>query len=293
MQVALHLGAHCTDEDRLLRTLLQNVGELSVEGVSVPGPGRYRDLLKHEAAKLKGEKASEALQKEIKSKIIDHDSAKRVILSNENFICVPGRTFENGVLYDKSSFKTKWIRNLFPDDEVEFYLSIRNPATFLPAVFTHEAQKWRRFDKFMRGADILDIRWSDIVVTIQEFNPGCSVNVWCNEDTPLIWPEILRTICGNPDIDEFIGENSILESIMSPVGFERLNKYLETHPPKNEVQKRRILSAFLDKFVIADEVDEEIDLPGWTEELVEELTDLYEEDIEEIRNLPYVNFIEP
>ncbi len=41
MQIALHIGAHCTDEDRLLKCLLMNKEILSDVGTAVPGPGRY------------------------------------------------------------------------------------------------------------------------------------------------------------------------------------------------------------------------------------------------------------
>ncbi len=38
MEIVYHLGAHCTDEDRLLRCLLKNRGILAQQGIIVPGP---------------------------------------------------------------------------------------------------------------------------------------------------------------------------------------------------------------------------------------------------------------
>ncbi|MES2145513.1 MAG: hypothetical protein V4516_14445, partial [Pseudomonadota bacterium] len=58
MQIVYHLGAHCTDEDRLLRCLLRNRGVLAERGVVVPGPARYRKLLRDTAIQLKGARAS-------------------------------------------------------------------------------------------------------------------------------------------------------------------------------------------------------------------------------------------
>ena len=46
MEIVYHLGAHCTDEERLLRCLLKNRGALSAQGIVVPGPARYRNLLR-------------------------------------------------------------------------------------------------------------------------------------------------------------------------------------------------------------------------------------------------------
>ena len=40
-------------------------------------------------------------------------------------------------------------------------------------------------------------------------------------------------------------------------------------------------------------VEEEVDLPGWTEPLVDQLTEQYEEDIFEISRIPGVTFLSP
>ena len=89
------------------------------------------------------------------------------------------------------------------------------------------------------------------------------------------------------------GGFDLLGQIMSAEGMKRFHSYLKSHPPRTEVQKRRIIAAFLDKYVIDDEVEEEFDLPGWTEEMVDELTELYEEDLYTIERMAGVNFIAP
>jgi len=291
MQVAIHLGAHCTDDDRLLKTLLQNKGVLAKDGISVPGPGRYRDSVKKTLAKLRGAPASPDTQDMLLESILDNETTERLVLANEDFICVHGRIFENHILYDKSGYKTNWLRNLLPDAEFEFFLGIRNPATFIPAAFKHPKQKQKDFSYFLNNADVTDILWSDVLVSIQEANPGCPVTVWCNEDTPLIWPEVIGEVSGFENYGALQGGYNVLSSIMSDVGMRRLHTYLDTHPPQTEIQRRRIVTAFLDKFALAEEIEEELDVPGWTEELVVELTDIYEEDIFDIQKMPGVKFI--
>ena len=59
------------------------------------------------------------------------------------------------------------------------------------------------------------------------------------------------------------------------------------------MQKRRVISAFLDKFGRDDMIEEELDLPGLTEALVDELSDIYDEDVFEISRIPGVNYIAP
>ena len=55
--------------------------------------------------------------------------------------------------------------------------------------------------------------------------------------------------------------------------------------------RRRIVAAFLGKFAIDEALEEEIDLPGWTDETVEELTRRYDEDLLDIARIPGVRVI--
>ena len=59
-----------------------------------------------------------------------------------------------------------------------------------------------------------------------------------------------------------------------------------------EIQKRRVISAFLSKFAIEDAIEEELNAPGWTEDDINAMTEIYEEDANTIAQIPGVNFIE-
>ena len=60
---------------------------------------------------------------------------QRLVISNANFICVPNRIFDSGILYEQAEAKLHALHQLFPDDEIELFLALRNPATFLPVAF--------------------------------------------------------------------------------------------------------------------------------------------------------------
>jgi hypothetical protein len=60
-----------------------------------------------------------------------------------------------------------------------------------------------------------------------------------------------------------------------------------------EMQKRRVIAAFLDKFALDDEIEEELNAPGWTEADIDTMTDLYEEDMHHVARMPGVTFIAP
>ena len=46
MHIVLHAGVHATDEDRLIKCLLKNTESFAALDVAVPGPSRYRRLLR-------------------------------------------------------------------------------------------------------------------------------------------------------------------------------------------------------------------------------------------------------
>lgn len=289
MRIVYHLGAHCTDEERLVRCLLKNRAALAEQGIIVPSPTRYRRLLRDTAVQLKGAHATIETQALVLEEIMDEDRADRLILSWESFLSFPQWALR-GQLYGFAGERIRAFTHIFPQIEAEFHLSIRNPATFLPALF--EKQKGKSYEEFMEGCDPRALRWSDVVRQIVAQNPGVPLVIWCDEDTPLIWPEVLQSVSGHDDSLQLEETDELLSLIMSPDGLARLRNYMTTHASASIEQRRRIVSAFLEKFAVAERVEMSFDMPGWTAELVDEMTAHYEQDIQIIRQMPGVTFIQ-
>lgn len=290
MRIVYHLGAHFTDEERLLKCLLKNREVLAEHGIVVPGPKRYRNLLRDTAIQLKGSAASRDTQALILDKIMEEDVADRMVLSWDSFLSLAPWALD-GTLYPAAGERVRAFSQIFPEIEAEFHLAIRNPATFLPALLEKLPNK--TYDDFIGKADIFQLHWSQVVQRILTLNPGAPLTIWCDEDTPLIWPEVLRTVAGLPDHVVLEGEEDLLATLMSGEGLTRLKSYLDSHPPSSVMQWRKIVSAFLDKFALPDRIATEVEMPGWTEATVAELTRLYEEDVYRISHMPGVDFIAP
>ena len=128
---------------------------------------------------------------------------------------------------------------------------------------------------------------------IAEANPGCRMLVWCHEDTPFIWPEILHEVTGCDPTQTLEGDLDMVETIMTADGFGRLNDFLESRDVRTEARRRRAVSAFLEAHAESEKIEAEIDLPGWTDDTVEALTELYDNDVTEIARMPGVTFISP
>ncbi len=290
MRIAYHLGVHCTDDDRLVRTLFRNAERLEAEGIEVPDPARYRNLIRDTAIQLKGATADRGLQDSLLDQIMDGVAAERLVLSWENFLAFPAWAVR-GALYRTGGERMQAITRIFPDHSAEFHIGLRNPATYLPEL--HRRQRGRDYEDFIGDADPADLRWSDLIVNLIERNPQAEICVWADEDTPLIWPEVLQGVSGHSAGLQLDGRDDLLESLMSAEGLQRMRAFLASHPPQNAAQRRRVVSAFLDKFALPDQLDISFALPGWTAEMVAAMTAQYDRDMAYIATLPGVKVLTP
>ena len=291
MQLVLHAGAHFTEEERLLRCLLRNADALKGRGVAVPGPGRYRRLLKKTLAALQDAPPAPDARDILFDMILDDDSADRIILSHMFLFGAPHASVRNGKIYEAAPNRMAKLSSLFSHDEVELVLCMRDPAIYLPSCF--EIAPQADMQGFLRGFDPFQIKWSDTLLAIREAAPAVNITAFCFEDLPLIWAEVIRDIAGLDHAEDIIGEYDLLEQIMSNEGMERFHAYIAARPTLTEIQKRRVIAAFLDKFAIDDAIEEELNAPGWSEDDIEELSVLYEEDMHVVARIPGVTFIGP
>ncbi|WP_374426533.1 hypothetical protein [Tabrizicola sp.] len=290
MRIVYHLGVHCTDEDRLIRCLLKNRATLAEEGIAVPSPTRYRTLLRDVAKQLRGARATEDAAAMVLDQIIDDPSAERVILSWTSFLSFPAFAIGNG-LYGQGGERLHGFTQIFPEAEAEFHLAIRNPATFLPDLRTRVIVKGQ--GDVLAGVDPMGLRWSDTIRAIKEANPGVPLTVWCDEDAPLIWPEVLQAISGHAADTRLEDDDELLADLMTEAGLQRYQTYCRDHPPQSVSQRRRIVTAFLEKFGRPEKLAVEADVPGWTGALAERLTQSYLRDVDRIARIPGVRLVEP
>ncbi len=289
MKLVLHTGVHFTEEDRLLKCLLRNADDFSARGVSVPGPSKYRGILRDTLNAMVSTPATEGARDVLVDAILDDENATRVILSDPNFFRTPKTAVQQGMLYPAAPVRMMRMKQIFAADDVEIFMGIRNPATLLP-VF-HNKSSAPEEGAFWGGRDPREVRWSETIALLREAVPEVPLTVWCNEDTPLIWAHVIRQMAGLPDDHKIIGGFDLLGAIMSAEGMKRFRAYLKDHPAMTEHQKRRAIAAFLDKYALEEEIEEELDMPGWTDEFVEEMTELYDKDVAAIAALPGVRVL--
>ncbi|MEM1273665.1 MAG: hypothetical protein AAGF88_07610 [Pseudomonadota bacterium] len=291
MQVVYHLGAPCTDDNLLIKSLLKNRARLAAEGTVVPPPGRYRTFLRDTARALEGKPADAELQIKLLDAIVDEDEVTRLVLSDARFICINRLVVQSHRIWPMIERRTRLLRNLFPTAETEFFIGMRDPATLIPALF--RASRFSDFAEFTENMLPQDVRWSETLTRLRRAHPDARITVWCNEDTPLIWSEVMAAMSGIAGPEGLEGREDLVQTIMEPAGYRRLMAYLAKHKPDNEYQRRRIVSAFLGKYVRAEAMEEELVAPGWTDAMVDDMSAQYDADMEQVAEIDGIDFVTP
>lgn len=291
MEIVLHLGAPCTDEDRLLRVLVMNRPALAEAGILVAKPRRYRRPI-FDALATGSPDVPDSVSGLVEEVLRELPEARRMVLSSAHFLGPLLLASEGDRLLPQAQARMEWLVRAFPGQPLHLMLAIRNPATILPAqAMAGDAPPG--FAELLADADPPWMRWSDCVAALRAAAPDAGLTVWCNEDSPLIWADVLRAAADHPDDLNLVGLNDFPGTLMTAEGLSRMEGYLATHPPKSDAQWRRIAAAFLEKFALPDAVTMELDLPGWTEDMVRRATAAYDADATRIEAMPGVRFIRP
>lgn len=293
MQIVIHAGAHVTDEGRLVKCLLRNTDIFAARGITVPQPALYRAALRDAITAVASGDAPQALRQGLLDQWLDPNqpAPERLILSQDYLFAYPNYVLDGGVLYRRAADRLGALAQIFAGDTLELFLGLRNPASFLPALAAQAEPG--KFGAALARTDVTSLAWSRLITDLRSALPAIDITVWANEDTPLIWGSLLRDIAAIEPTVKITGGFDILSDIMTPEGMARFRSYLHSHPAMTEMQRRRVISAFLDKFARLDQIEHVIDLPGWTTDLVADLTARYEDDLYQIGRIPGVTLIAP
>ena len=292
MQLVLHAGAYVTDEDRLMRSLLDNRETLARNGVELSHPTAYRKPLRDLLQRASEGKAPKGdAETTLRSFCKINQNPRRVVFSVPDLFGTAKMAVGGGTLYPHAVDRLDSFRQVFPDHEVEFHLGLCNPATFFPRLL--EQSHFMSMPDLLRGFEPEDFRWSELISRIRHSLPDLPITVWCNEDTPLIWSAVLYSLAGLEQTIDLQSEFAILKHIVAPNALKQFHSFIEARPDMDETQKRRIISVFLEKYALTDAIEDEIDQPNWDQARVERLTELYDEDISEICTIDGVQVIEP
>lgn len=291
MQVILHAGAHGTEEDRLMKSLLANAEAFQQIGIAVPEATTYRILLKQQISQLEELPPPSDGGKALWQNILGPMQPDRVILSNAHVFGAPREALDSHRLYPEADDRMLALRQVFPNDPFHLFLGLRDPGTWLPVLLQNATPQ--RQEMVLKNCNVQLLRWSELLIRLRNALPDMPITVWCHEDMPLIWGNIIRRMADLDTDQKIRGGMDLLHSIMSGEGMKRLRSYLHAHKNMDDTHKQRVFAAFLDKYALDEAIEEEIDLPGWSDALMDRMSEIYEDDVERIERIEGVTLITP
>lgn len=286
MQVAFHVGVYATDDDRLLRSLAQNAGLLRRRGVELCANAVNEPILNEALGALKGGTASAEMEEVILDALMEGEATRRLVMSRATLMGLPRRLFSIEGLMPYAGTKMLDLANVLPGCQAEFFMALKNPATLIPQLVTRIGKE---YSALMGMSDPRSKRWAPTLRRAVQELRGRRLVVWCHEDMPLIFPDVLRLLAGVAADTPLQGEDRLLRTLLSEAGQAALRERLT--PDLGIEARRAATEGLLAEFARPDQLTLDIDLPGWTPELVEEMTEAYRRDVAEIAGLPGVEFI--
>lgn len=286
MVIAFYLGSECADGGRLLRSVLRSRAILGGQSIVVPPPRHYRNLTRAALAVLNGDTSDPDRIGALIDEVTAREPAERSVMFAESVIGEPGQSLDGGMLCPLAPLRLAAFRALLQGRPLEFHLTLCNPALMAQTLAQRDETR-----PSMTGTEARGLSWLATMTEIIRTNPGIRMTLWCNEDTALIWPEVLRAVSGYRGPALLDGDNDLLAALLTDEGYRSLARSLLARPPRSPAERRIRIGVALEADAKPGALDLDITLPGWTEADVAAVTDRYIADCAEIAALPGVTFI--
>jgi len=272
----LHLGVHKTASTHLQRVLSDTFRD--DDRVMYIGPSEFRKFTKWK----KGENCFDV---DYSRAYLEKNSsvAENLILSEENICGDTFDAFDNDRLYENISQRLNSLSEFFNAfEEIEIFVTIRNPATYLPSVYC-EALRWRAYRPF---SDLYHGKhnqsWVPVIKDILQALPGRKINVMAYENYREDLTNILKMMGAVTPValksERVVRPSFVSRSIKV---MEPISRYI---PKRIQPQFLFIVDFFLRK------VDAKKFQPFSRDE-VDVLSTRYRRDIEELSQLTNINLV--
>ncbi len=288
-KLVFHLGAPSPSFEQLTFSLRKNGFLLSEHDALVRRPTQYRSVIDNALMAQSLGQFSDEDRVNLLRKLTMSKSGQRVLLSNGSLLDEPAHIFRDGEFYGRAAEATTDLRTLLPDTDMEFMLTVQNPVTMVSDLMS--GMRFTTREQFMNGVPFEAVRWSDVVSKIRKVNSYSDITVWAYEETPVMWPAILRHVAQLPSTVELEGDLDLVAPLIGEFPATRLKQYLAKQTSLSTAARLEIIEGFLGRFFDPDVAEQEIDLDGIDPDAVETITAAYEADIERIKSMDGVKVI--
>lgn len=260
--------------DQLIRSLGSVAGLFSNHGISIPAPDIYRPIF---GDKVRGQDGGQFTPMEITDLSAKMGLEKDlVILSFNDFLCVPNNIFEGGVVYKHIVDRISYLKAAFPNREIKLFFSAASPAAIMCALINENSLN----PHLQQVATTIRPLWMDMVEKVKTHHPEINSVIWATEDTPATWPVVLRTILDRPEPFNVPGSLSMAAALLDDVKKELFQRRLDAHAPKSEKDLVMLINEFIKEHADPELLSFEVDIPGWTQDIIDDFELLYQQDID-------------
>lgn len=288
-KLVFHVGAPSPSFEQLTFSLRKSTFLLTKHRAIVRRPGQYRSvldnaLMAHSLGQFTNEDRDTLIRK-----LTMGQPNRRVLVSNSSLLEEPTKIFRDGVFYGRAGQVTRALREILPDVDMEFMLTVQNPVTLVSDLLS--ARRITTRAQFMNGVPFEEVRWSDVVSQISRANSHKNVTVWANEEGPTIWPMILRHVAGLDGNDHLEGDLDLISPLIGELPTKRLKEFLSKQIDLTPAARFEIMEGFMQHFCDPEVAEQVIDLDGVNRRTVEAVSRAYETDLERCKTVEGVTVI--
>lgn len=295
MRITLQIGAHHTRSTFLSNVLDQNRQMLRELNIVVPGPKQQSRVFGAALKRLDGLPPILHEENEVLDAFLDScTGAQNMLLHNGNLIGDFKHMFDGGRLYASNFQQLSRVSEFFSQHDIHIALALRNPAHLVSSAANAKSKSKLKSLKFVvDGSDPTTLSWLDTLDQMQHHLPQAKFTLWRDEDAPFIWPRVLNHLTNAPQSTVFTDAHAVIQSVLSPDGISKVENYVTDHPDDTPQNYERAMRDIFDECALDQFKSPPCDVPGWTPDIVRDLTLDYDEDIEILSQRDNVTFISP
>lgn len=287
--IALHVGAHKTASTHLQRSLEISRKVLKSCDVRVMNTRLYRRTIGPIHKEFADGDLTGAQARGQVTPIIHGAAkgAKRLILSDENILGQFPRTFLEDRIYPWGRYRVATTMALLENYEVELFLAIRSPLTYLQSAYSEALlhMTFRDFAGFVKPCQPTELRWFRLIEEIRTRLPDTPLTLWRYEDYPRIRSQIAAKLIGRDLPDGFTFLDRHPRPGLSARALEQLEKW---HADGRDIQDGDLIAHAAALFPKG----EDWPAPGhFDAATAEQMTRSYDADCARIRQLDGVTFL--
>jgi len=227
MDVCIYVGGHRASAQHFYGALSQNIDTLNDEGILYSkGTRRTLSHLSNAVTALKDGQNKRQVQADLLQRIMPHQDATRLIITDMRFIGADSRALSD----DLTDFYAQ-LGVLFDNHSLRLFVEARNPTSFIPAAYSEAifSDESKSFQEFQDAYKTDGFKWSQFITSLQAHNVDVPTLAWRYETYFDRSRELLELFTGSSCFRTYQADAKTNPSGLSFMGAQFLYRYTKEH----------------------------------------------------------------